>query len=172
MVSCPRLCHALKQHPALEQMGNLSFWCYFVGSAHVSDGLQQLEIHLISDDPSPVLPLWRDEPYPPLSCIVQMRARGFESGLWRNSDPDPKTLSVWMQTMQHQPDGWQLKISWLSTAMKHRLFWYLCREVDSLVSLPECRTGLLSGEISLVCGFVYAGLSIARFLGWELFAQT
>lgn len=168
MVSCPRFCHALKQLPALQQMGNLSFWWYFMTSAHIGNGLQQLEIHLIFDDPSLMLASWRDEPYPSFPRIVQMHA----SCLQKNHDPDPKPLLVWMQIMKCQSDGWRLKASWLSTVMRHSFFWSPCREDNSVVSPPEFRSGLLPGEISLVCGFVYADLSITCFLGWELFAQT
>ena len=162
----------LKQLPVLEQMGNLSFWCYFVGSAHVGNGLQQLEIQLIFDDPSPTLPSWRDEPYRPLPCVLQIHARHFVSCLWKNSDPNSVTISVWMQIMKHPPDGWWLKTSHLSTAMKCSFFWPLCREVNCVISPPVFRGGLLTGEISLVCGFVYADLSKVSLLGWELFTQT
>lgn len=57
MVSCPQFCHAVKQLPGLEQMGNLSLG-YFMESAQGGDGPQQLEIHLISDNPPPTLPSW------------------------------------------------------------------------------------------------------------------
>lgn len=56
--------------------------------AHVNDGLHQLEIHLISDDPSPTLPLWRDELYLPIPHAVQMHSNHSVSCLQEKSDPD------------------------------------------------------------------------------------
>lgn len=175
MVPCPQFRHALRQMPALKQMGNVNFWCYFMVSAHVSDGLQQLEIHLSSGDLSPMLPSWRDEPHPPLQCIVQMHAMHFVIAC-------RKTVTL---TQNHflceckpwntsqMGDSWRsiVKISWLSRQWNvvFPSFWggkltvwfpHLCLGVD-----------ILPGEISLVCGFVYADLSITCFLGWERFAQ-
>lgn len=174
MVSCPQFCRTVKQLPGLEQMGNLSLG-YFMESAQAGDGPQQLEIHLISDEPPPTLPSW-DELYPPLLSVFQMHARHFVGCWWKNCDPDPKPLFVWMQTMEHPPDGWWLKDCSEDVLAFHnneaQPFWSPCREANSLISPPVFRRGILPCEISLVCGFVYADWSITCFLGWELFAQT
>lgn len=176
MVSCAWFCHALKQLPALEQMGNLSFWCYLMGSAHVGNGLWHLEIYLIFNGP------FQGTLHGGMNLILHFHELStcmlgtLGSGLWKSSDPDPKTFSVWTQNMniddtkqkgdawRHPgfPQGWNIPT----------FFWSLCREVKSEISPPEFRSGLLPGEISLVCGFVYADLSITCFLGWELFAQA
>lgn len=92
-----------------ESVVDLSFWCYFMGSAHVSNGLWQLEIYLLSKDLSPTPPLWKNESHPMFLFIVQMHARCFVSCLQKASVPDTKEFSVWMQMMKHQTDGWQLK---------------------------------------------------------------
>lgn len=69
-----------------------------------------------------------------------------------------------MQTVQYQPDGWWLKDCSGDILAFHnneeQPFWSPCREVNNLISPPVFRRGLLPHEMSLVCGFVYADLSI------------
>lgn len=81
-----------------------------------------------------------------------------------------------MQTVEYQPDGWWLKDCSGDILAFHnneeQPFWSPCREVNNLISPPVFRRGLLPHEMSLVCGFVYADLSITFFLGWQLFAQN
>lgn len=126
MVSCPQFCQAVKQLPGLEQMGNLSLG-YFMESAQAGDGLQQLEIHLIYDDPPPTLPSWERWTLSSTSIHFPNACQALSKLLVKK---------LWALTQNHflykckpwntnqMDDGWRtvVKTFWLSTTVKHSLF--------------------------------------------------
>lgn len=125
MVSCPQFCHAVKQLPGLEQMGNLSLG-YFMESAQGGDGPQQLEIHLISDNPPPTFPSWERWTSSTSMCLpnaCQALCKLLVKKLWTLTQNHFLYECKPWNTNQ-MDDIWRtvVKTLWLCTTMKHGLF--------------------------------------------------